>query len=186
MLPGYDIRKAAQTVAFFALKEGGAINVLKLSKLLYLAEREYMARYDAPMFYDKLVSMPDGPVTSVTLNLINGNAEDARWSAIVAPREGYDVRPTAGVTEASLDELSRADLAILNDLWNQFGRFDKYWLRDWTHIPENIPEWKDPEGSSLPISHREIFSHLKKSNIETLVDNVDEHRRLARILSTDC
>jgi hypothetical protein len=36
MLPGFDLDKAAQATTFFALKSGGAINVLKLSKLLYL------------------------------------------------------------------------------------------------------------------------------------------------------
>ena len=38
ILPGYDLDKAAQATAFFALKAGGSINVLKLSNLLYIAE----------------------------------------------------------------------------------------------------------------------------------------------------
>jgi hypothetical protein len=54
LLPGYDVGKAAQAAAYFALKSGSSINVLKLCKLLYLAEREFMARYDTPMFYESL------------------------------------------------------------------------------------------------------------------------------------
>lgn len=185
MLPGYDVRKAAQVVAFFALKDGGSINVLKLSKLLYLVEREFMARHDAPMFYDKLVSMPDGPVASVTLNLINGNAEHDRWSEIVAKREGYDIRPAQGMTFEALDELSRADLDVLNDLWARFGKFDKYFLRDWTHKPENIPEWVDPEGSSLPIHHADVFKHLKKERVDVLIEDIEERRALARSLNAN-
>src|SRR6478672_1543419 len=37
-IPGYNVRKAAQVTAFFAKKEGGAIEVLKVAKLLYLAD----------------------------------------------------------------------------------------------------------------------------------------------------
>ena len=54
---GYKERKAAQTAAFFALRSGGSINILKLAKLLYLAERESMEKFDEPLFYDRLVSM---------------------------------------------------------------------------------------------------------------------------------
>ncbi|MGA9893403.1 MAG: type II toxin-antitoxin system antitoxin SocA domain-containing protein, partial [Xanthobacteraceae bacterium] len=74
-IPGYNVRKAAQITAFFAKKEGGSIAVLKVAKLLYLADREFMAAYDLPMLFDELVSMPHGPVTSNTLNYINGMEE---------------------------------------------------------------------------------------------------------------
>ena len=38
----FSCTAAAQLCAFFALKEGGGINIVKLMKLLYLAERESM------------------------------------------------------------------------------------------------------------------------------------------------
>lgn len=185
LLPGYDVRKAAQVAAYFALQQGKSINVLKLSKLLYLAEREYMARFDAPMFYDALVSMPDGPVASVTLNLINGEFDDERWSAFVAPRDGYDVRVTDGVTLDSLDELSRADLGVVQDLWWRFGKLGRYELRDWTHRKENVPEWVDPQGSSRPIRHEEVFANLAKKDATALAAEVEEHRALSVQLAAE-
>lgn len=184
MLPGYDIAKAAQVVAFFALKSGGEINVLKLAKLLYLAEREFMRKYDEPMFYDKLASLPDGPVTSVTLNLINGSIDDSVWSTFVTPRDGYSVAATGEVQNGrQLDELSKADIEILNALWDQFGDFDRYELRDWTHRKENVPEWKDPNGSSTPISHKDVFEVLGKDDVELLTTKIEERRELAKALS---
>jgi len=182
LLPGFDVSKAAQAVAFFALKAGGSINVLKLSKLMYLAEREFMARYDEPMFYDKLVSMPDGPVASITLNLVNGNIEDERWSSFVAKREGYDVSVAQGIDAGALKHLSKADIRVLNDLWERFGGFDKYKLRDWTHVRENIPEWVDPLGSSYPIHHEDVFRYLRKDNSLGLAKDVKEYRRLHEYL----
>lgn len=183
LLAGYDVSKAAQVAAFFALQAGGRINVLKLSKLVYLAEREYMARYDEPMFYDHLVSMPDGPVASITLNLINGNLEDERWSAFVAKRDGYDIQIVDGMAIERLKHLSRADFRVLEMLWEKFKSFDKYALRDWTHKKENVPEWVDPKGSSLPIHHEDIFRSLQKDESLSLAHEVDEYRRLHEYLN---
>ncbi len=179
LMPGYDVSTAAQVAAYFALESGGRINILKLSKLLYLVEREYMARFDEPMFYDRLCSMPDGPVASITLNLINGEFDDARWSAFIGARERYDIPVREGVSDASLDHLSKADRALLDDIWERFGAYDRYALRDWTHRSDNIPEWNDPAGSSKPIYHEDVFRFLGKDNSKELARSVEERRSLA-------
>ena len=44
--PGYNVRKAVHVVAYFALKAGGSINVLKLVKLAYLADRLFLSEYE--------------------------------------------------------------------------------------------------------------------------------------------
>lgn len=184
LLPGYDVTKAAQAVAYLALKAGGKINVLKLSKLLYLAEREFMSLYDEPMFFDRLVSMPDGPVVSITLNLINGNAEDEVWQQYVAPRQGYDVAATKEFSADDFEDLSLADREVLDNLWAKFGGFDKYKLRDWTHKKENIPEWEDPSGSSYSISHAKVFESLGKDDAGELVRQIEERRIIAQKLAS--
>jgi hypothetical protein len=139
-----------------------------------------MRQYDEPMFFDHLVSMPDGPVASVTLNLINGNAEHEVWARYVAPRSGYDIAVADGVDEKSLDELSQADRKILEDLWGKFGGFDRYALRDWTHVKENVPEWEDPNGSSFTIQYQTVFAHLGKKDAKSLERDIEEYRELAR------
>jgi uncharacterized phage-associated protein len=181
-LAGYDIPKAAQAVAYFALKSGGSINVLKLSKLLYLAERESMKRYDSPMFYDHLVSMPDGPVASITLYFIDGHNEDAVWNQFVLPRSGFDISTVKDLSEDKLDNLSVADIEIFDDLWKQFGALDRYDLRDWTHKKENIPEWEDPNGSSYSIQHKDVFNHLGKDG-RSLENDIKEYRQLSKSLA---
>ena len=56
----YSEKKAAQVAAFFIYKAGGTIDALKLSSLMYLSERESLARYGEPLTGDSLVSMEDG------------------------------------------------------------------------------------------------------------------------------
>lgn len=181
---GYNERKAAQVAAYFALRSGGTINVLKLAKLLYLAERESMARFDEPMFYDRLVSMDHGPVTSITLNNLNGLGQSEAWSQFVSGREGYQVGAVGDLTIDQLDELSRADLRILDHLWQSFGAMSGYQLRDWTH--KNCPEWEDPHGSSEPIPHNRVFKFLGKQDANDLAEAIHERRNLARTLDLTC
>ena len=184
LVPGYDLDKAAQVVAFFATKQGGSINILKVSKLAYLAERECMRLYDEPMYYDSLVSMPDGPVASITLNFMNGVNKDSRWDNFVAHRSGYFI-PVAksGFERSDFNHLSDADIDILDMLWEKFGRYDQWYIRDWTHNSENVPEWKDPKGSSDSIPHRRVFEGLAKEGSDALAEDVQAYRELASALN---
>ena len=173
---GYNARKAAHAAAFFAIKSGGQINVLKLAKLLYLAERECMSRFDEPMFYDFLVSMDHGPVTSVTLNAVNGLNEIPEWTSVMSHRAGYDIGLVAASTAVDdLDELSRADVQILEYLWTKFGRMNQFQIRDFTH--EACKEWRNPNGSSIPIAHRDVFAALGKANPDALAGDIENFRR---------
>lgn len=177
---GYDEHKAAQIAAYFALREGGQINVLKLAKLMYLAERESMEAFDEPMFYDKLVSMDHGPVASISLNHINGLIPSDVWPRFLKGRNGYDVVAADGLALENLDHLSRADLGLLESLWSRFGSFDQFRLRDWTH--QHCLEWENPHGSSTAIPADRVFKFLKKAAPEMLADAVHEHRLLDHAL----
>jgi len=181
---GYKERKAAQVAAFFALKEQGSINVLKLAKLLYLTERESMMRFDEPMFFDRLVSMDHGPVTSIALNQVNGLSQSTYWDAYIVGRTGYDINSLEGLAAESLNELSKADLRILEDLWNLFGAMSQYQLRDWTHA--NCPEWENPHGSSEPIPHDRVFKFLGKEHADLLSEAVLAYRAKAQMLEASC
>lgn len=179
---GYKERKAAQVAAFFALKSGGSINILKLAKLLYLAERESMDRYDEPFFYDRFVSMDHGPVTSMSLNRINGCNESADWAEFLIDRAGYAIGIIEGKTFEDLDDLCEAELKILEHLWGKFSSFDQFQIRDWTH--ENCPEWENPYGSSKPISHDLVYKFLAKTAPNKLAAEVKSYRDLSNLMET--
>jgi len=181
-IAGYNIRKAAQVTAFFAKKEGGAINVLKLAKLLYLADREFMSRYDFPILFDELVSMPHGPVTSMTLNLINGLSEDRdEWETFVVDRAQHMVGIAQDFTIEQLDELSEAEVHVLDIVWDQFGHMDQWQLRNYTH--ENCPEWEDPHGSSTPIPYERVLKFLRKEHSAEIAEEIETQRSLDRFLA---
>lgn len=175
MIPEFEPKRAAQVAAFFAIKEGGSINVLKLAKLLYLAERKHMELYDEPMIYDRLVSMDHGPVTSITLNLVNGNSEHEDWSRYISDRSNYEIGlSTTELNFSDLDDLSRSDINLLEALWQEFGDMNKYQIRDYTH--EHCPEWENPHGSSLPIPYERVLKFLGKTSVESIVNDISTWR----------
>lgn len=182
-IPAFNPRKAAQVTAFFAKKEGGAINILKLAKLLYLADREFMSRYDFPILFDQLVSMPHGPVTSMTLNYVSGLTEDRNyWEDFVSDRAGYLVGLAKhDISVEDLDELSEAEVHVLDLVWDQFGHMNQWQLRDYTH--QNCPEWEDPRGSSSPIPYERVLKFLRKENSAEIAEDIESQRSLDKFLA---
>lgn len=158
----FNEQKAAQIAAWFLGKAGGTMPHLKLMKLMYLAERESMAKHGFPMTGDRFVAMPHGPVLSLTLNHINDQAPSSPggWDDWISDKANYEVGLLKSPDSDALDELSRADLEVLETTWKRFGAMSKYQIRDYTHDSKNCPEWKDPEGSSLPITYEAVFEAL--------------------------
>lgn len=158
----FNERKVAQMAAYLLKKRGGCMSHLKLMKLLYLADREAMDRYGAPMSGDRVVSMPQGPVLSMTLNLVDGDIESSPngWDGWVSDKANNEVALCRNFEDTELDELSPADIEVLDKVWAEFGRMGRWEIRDYTH---RLPEWIDPHGSSHPIPHRDILLALGRS-----------------------
>lgn len=168
----FNIEKAAQVTAYFALREGGSIDVLKVAKLVYLAERAYLDAYELPLTGDTLVAMPHGPVLSQTLDRVNGVTPDnPEWKHYVGARAHYAVQAAPGVSIETLDHLSIANIEVLDEVWSKYGHLDGFALRDLTH--DECTEWTDPNGSSRQISYSDLFRALGKPNVETLVEGVE-------------
>lgn len=179
----FSVRKAAQVAAYFAKQQGGSINVLKLAKLIYLADRRFMSEYDEPMLYDNLVSMDHGPVDSMTLDCVNGySSKQDIWAQYILGRAGYSVGLSNPDLEIeSLDELSNAEIQVLAETWSEFGQMDQYQLRDYVHVA--CLEWEDPHGSSNPIPYERVFKFLGKDKASELAEQIEEHRRLNAALA---
>lgn len=164
----YKVRKAGQVAAFFAMAEGGAINILKLIKLIYISERTFLDRFDGLILDDSFVCMKHGPVVSGTLDYINGFRQDMDdWNEFICDRENHMVSLAKEINSADeLDELSNAEIQVLEETWQEHGPKDQWELVDWTHL--NCAEWSDPDKSSVPISYESILTALGKANPEML------------------
>lgn len=182
----FDEKKATEVAAFFLLKaqaRGANISILKLMKLMYLAERESYRIYGAPMVGDSLYSLPHGPVMSTTLNLINSVPEEREggeyWDSFIAERgAGKYMCLKEGKLRNTDDllQISESDVEILEDVWETFGDFSAIKLRNYTHSSENCPEWEDPNGSSKPISMEIMLKSMgyQPDAIQIICDNIQQ------------
>lgn len=129
---------------------------LKLMKLLYLADREFMRRHGRTMSGDYLVSMPHGPVLSMTLNLMDGDVESVSggWESLISDKENHELALRDVSDNFKFNELSAADKDVLLSVWQDFGAMGKWEIRDWTH--DHCAEWEDPKGSSKAISYQRL------------------------------
>ena len=162
------------------------IKILKLIKLLYLADRESIDRFGEPISYDKMVSMDHGPVLSRTLDLINGcvsGNDGAQWDAWISDRKSHSVALKKIAARDCLDQLSDADIEVLSAVWDQFGQMGDWEISEYTH--DHLGEWRDPRGSSLPISEYRLLVALGRDAQEAkeIAGDIREQRKLNRIVS---
>jgi uncharacterized phage-associated protein len=187
----YEPRKAAQLIAYLIGKSrSNTLNLLKAVKLVYLVDRESISRYGFPVLDEPRFSMPHGPVNSTTLDHINGfyDLSPHDWADFLTDRENNVIGLSREqISREDLDELSDADIECADEVWNRFGTMDQWRLRDWTHDPENIPEWRDPNGGREPITLLEIMRALNLENAEEMSElaaslkSVDNAFQAARV-----
>ena len=183
----YSEKRAAQTAAFFISRAGGTIEILKLMKLMYLAEREALARYGEPITGDVLVSMKHGPVLSKTLDHINGftDSEEGGWESWVSASAGHQLGlQTARDPAKQLTQLSDADMEILDFIWDKYGKYSKYELHDVTH--RICLEWEDHGYTSQQIPYSRILNCVghKPEVVRELEQRMREQEELDKMFSS--
>lgn len=181
-------KKVAQMASFFLKKAPNCtMSHLKLMKLLYLSERESLVKFGHGMCDDYLVSMDYGPVLSSTLNLIGGSpGHENVWSSYISDKADHKVSLVdRSLSFDQLDELSRADIKIMEGLWSQFKGWNQFDLAEYTHNPENCPEWVDPNGSSIPINLKTLFlsSGMGNEAAEAMIDNIHRQKKVESTFS---
>lgn len=165
----YREKRATQAAAHLLSLRGGPMSHMKLLKLLYLADREALIRWGRPITFDTYFSLDHGPVLSFTLNKINEDRDPrdpSYWHRHISERGSNEV---ALVKDAPRDQLSEAEVGLLGEVFEKYGHMSRWEIRDFSHT---LPEWRDPEGSSLRIQIRDILEAvgMAPADIEEIED----------------
>jgi len=80
-----------------------------------------------------------------------------------------------------LDELSDAEIGILEELWAKFRNHDQWEMVKYTH--RYCAEWEDPQGTSKEIPLGRVFKTLKKKHSDELALAVERRRLIDARLS---
>ena len=154
--------KAVEAAAVL-LKLHGTMKYLGLLKMLYIADRIALAHMDQPITGDHYVSMDHGPVLSGVYDLIKGKpVEDALplWSQFISPRSENRV---SLLGDPGAEDLCEEKEEIIQQVYLSFGHLDPFEVAEWTH---DLPEWKDPQGSAVPITVEDILKNVGKTDEE--------------------
>jgi uncharacterized phage-associated protein len=170
----FDEQKVTEAAALLLELRGGCMHYIKLLKLLYIADRQAFSEWGTPISNDNYVSMDNGPVLSQTYNLIKDGGRF--WSEYIsAPFGDYEVELSNALQEKK--KLSPAEEDMLAKVFAEYGHQNRWKIVDLMHT---LPEWKDPGGSSIPISISDILQALNEpeENIRAIISEIEQERKI--------
>lgn len=152
---GFNHKKAVQTLAYFAQKEGGVINKMKAFKLIWLSDRLHLRKYGRPILNDVYFALPKGPIPSSTKDLADNSdyladSERELREQVLENAGRYTIKTK---TEVQKNVFSESDLEVMSLVYDNFGNLDEFTLSELSH---EYPEWKKFE-KSLQVGHSSRF-----------------------------
>jgi uncharacterized phage-associated protein len=99
---------------------------LKLVKLLYIADREALAKWGRPITTDRYVSMKEGPVVSNVYHLIGSEpmpSQQSFWHKYIKTVAEWDVEL---LSDPATDELSQAEEDLLHQVFETHGHNNRW------------------------------------------------------------
>lgn len=167
------------------IKDAGDENGLayiKLIKLMYLIERKMYELFRRFITGDQFYSMDHGPVLSTAYNLITSSdvkiSEEENsvyyknqlfWNTHFK-KERYNI--LSEKTNNLDHHLSEEEVKVAENTLYNFKDMKWQELVKWTH--ENCGEWRNPNGSSIPITHEDIRRNVSGVTIEDLAAKMEK------------
>jgi uncharacterized phage-associated protein len=180
-----EIKTTQAAARFLNNKDDDTMSYMKLIKLLYLADREALSRWERPITGDTYFSMKHGPVLSNVLDIIsNGNDPEnsSYWYKYISqPNSNYEIK----LNELpETDTLSQRELELIDELYENFKDFDRWEMVKICH--EMLPEWEGVERDTRKlIEINNILNKVDKSDdeIKAIEEEVTNLNHIEKILS---
>ncbi|MHA1782015.1 MAG: Panacea domain-containing protein [Promethearchaeota archaeon] len=182
MFEAYSVIEAL----YYILKKIGRADKIKLTKLIYLADKYHLMKYGRTITGDKYYAMPQGPVGSLVLDVLNSenyslNEEEIAYFKDLINRVGEFNYEIANKNKNKFEYLSETDIEALDYICRKFGKWDSWYLKEYTH---KYPEWNQHEKllkseieRRVPIKTEELFSKIDDKILED-----DEHIKMAKAI----
>ena len=156
--------KTTQDAALFLKLNGGKMNYMKLIKLMYLADREALSRWERPLTGDSYFSMKNGPILSNVLDWISyGERPDEKlyWCRHISNPSRYNISLKK---DPGQDELSKREIKLIEEIYEKYKKFNQWEMVDICH--KILPEWENPGTTSIQIQIEDILKATCKTDRE--------------------
>jgi len=159
-----NLKKLYQTVNYILAKYKYRLNYTKLIKLLYIADRICLEKYNFAISGDKYCSMPQGLVLSNLYEFIN-RQNNIEFNSLFI-KNGYDL---ISIPEKKypFDELCEAELEILDEVDKKYHNFTWQELVD--DVVHKFPEWDKRaqiQNTSIDLQKYVLLEKLGKTKKE--------------------
>ena len=135
----FQPRKFASAVAYIA-EHKAQVTKKEICKLIFFADQRHLLQYGRTITGDKYNALPQGPVPSRGLDMLNEHQE-APASDIETMREFGKVRGWVFYPTRAADRsvFSRSDLRVMDEILAEMGKLTADQLEDLSH---EEPAWR--------------------------------------------
>lgn len=162
-MKGYQHKKAAQLINYFAAYNQGAINKMKAFKLIWLVDRLHLRRYARTVTGDTHYAMVWGPVPSSTKNFVeskvNPQSLEKHYFDQYLTLDGQIINSIQNVNPKVFSE---TDLEVADEILKNYNALDQFELANYSH---HFPEWRrfqekiEKTGSSYKMDFNDFFEN---------------------------
>jgi len=149
----FNHQLATNLILYFAEREGGAINKLKAIKLIWLLDRYYLRVYGKLITNDSYYALPNGPVPSNTLDLINQSdfSNDIALEYAAGFLELTDNFTVKGKSSFNSSLFTKSVLRTMQKVYDTYGSLSPKEISAYSH---EFPEWKKFEKELITAKGR--------------------------------
>lgn len=160
----FNPKKTAQAAAIQLQRSGGDMDNFLFIKMLYLADRKAIEKWEEPITGDAAASMEYGPVLSNVYDLTKGDCPGGRthWEPFIGDADEQSNRVVLR-SNPGVDELSKAEIAILETVHDHFRDYTWKQMCDYCHT---LPEYENVGRGSQPIRTETILKAVGRTDAE--------------------
>lgn len=170
----FDLKKIVQIVHYLLKRNNGIMNYTKLIKLLYIADRTCLDRWNFTITGDTYFSLKNGPVLNKLFDLIKNSEvsfdldkEDHYYWSTYFTKDGYNLK-TLTETNLGLDLLCDAEEDILNEIDSKYKSYSYSQMIDEVHNKKLFSEVKwdelnDKLTNRIPLTIVDILKALGRT-----------------------
>ena len=172
-------RKVTDAVARLIEKSGADVDYLRISKLIYLADRKSFVMRGSPIVGGRYFSMRKGPAISEVMNFVKRRNAPG-WKETISPLHGHALNL---LQKPKYESLTPSEIEILDAVVAEHFNRSTDDLVGWCH--SNCPEYEEvPSFKRKPIELASILKSEGKSEaqIEKIEARAEELSELQELL----
>jgi hypothetical protein len=171
----FKARKSTQAAAYLLKLCNGKKDKYLLLKMIYLADRSALDRWNISITGDEPYSMQYGPVPSNLYDLTKGGIRNGcEWEKAIESVKGETL---VLKSDPGTDELSEDEMDLLRETFQKYKDFSFDKMKAYCH---DLPEYDKTVGAgSKPITISTMFESLgRPEQAADIADSIQEMERL--------